>query len=140
MTGRFVLAVLRSLHVRKIHYKEQAAVERKFSIVKPWWSYSSTLDATVQVVRTIDGERTCMMMRWPLIHTWAAGGPVKFATHNAKEEMIETKTWLPVWTKGKRCIVTTGGICPKSRDVHYDEVRPLGTSAQIIQCDGIDAI
>jgi hypothetical protein len=49
--------------------------------VKPLWSYrphynltlSSTLDATVPVVRTIDGERTGMMMRWPLIHIWVGG-------------------------------------------------------------------
>jgi len=49
-------------------------------------------------------------MRWPLIPAWAAGIPVKFATHNVKQRTWRRRDLEPVWAKGQRCIVTTGGF------------------------------
>lgn len=50
--------------------KDQAAMERAFSVVKPWWrfeaSYNVAPTQSVPIIRLAEGEREGVMMRWGL--------------------------------------------------------------------------
>jgi len=74
--------------------KDQAAIERAFSIVKPWWrfdaSYNVAPSQQVPVVRSVAGEREGAMLRWGLIPFFAKGVPPKYSTINARVETVET--------------------------------------------------
>ena len=70
----------------------------------------------VPVILTIDGQRTGRMMRWGLV---PFAGESKFPLINATVEKLETwYAWKAPWSRQQRCILTMGGICPKSPDVH----------------------
>src|ERR1022692_4864989 len=74
--------------------KDQAAIERAFSIVKPWWrfeaSYNVAPSQQVPVVRSAEGDREGIMLRWGLVPFFAKGVPPKYSTINARVETVET--------------------------------------------------
>ena len=55
--------------------KDQAAMERAFSVIKPWWrfeaSYNVAPTQSVPIVRLTEGGREGVMMRWGLIPFFA---------------------------------------------------------------------
>lgn len=105
--------------------RDQEAVERAFEIVPSLWAFQAHYNITptdrltpnVPVVRAVDGERTGVMMRWPLIPEWCRGVAPKFATFNARAECLASKRldstwriWPPIWRKGNRCIIPAAGF------------------------------
>jgi len=88
----------------------QAAIEREFAVVKLLWkfemSYNVAPTQMVPVVRTIDGERNGLMLRWGLVPFFAKGIPPKYSTINATIEKLETgPVWRGPWSRGQRCIM-----------------------------------
>jgi putative SOS response-associated peptidase YedK len=95
--------------------KDQAAVERAFSIVKPWWrfdqSYNVAPSQLVPVVRSAAGEREGVMLRWGLIPFFARGIAPKYSTINARVETVETAaSYRGPWKRGQRCIQVAAGF------------------------------
>ena len=95
--------------------KDQAAVERAFSIVKPWWrfdqSYNVAPSQLVPVVRSAASEREGVMVRWGLIPFFARGIPPKYSTINARVETVETAaSYRGPWKRGQRCIQVAAGF------------------------------
>jgi putative SOS response-associated peptidase YedK len=95
--------------------KDQAAIERAFSIVKPWWrfetSYNVAPSQQVPVVRSAAGEREGVMMRWGLVPFFAKGVPPKYSTINARVETVETAaSYRGPWKRGQRCIQVAAGF------------------------------
>lgn len=62
----------------------QAAIEREFSIIQPLWTFQASYNVapthSIPVVRTQDGRRTGVMMRWGLIPWFAKGTPPNYST------------------------------------------------------------
>lgn len=95
--------------------RDQAAIERTFSIVKPWWrfeaSYNVAPSQQVPVVRSVAGEREGVTLRWGLIPFFAHGVPPKYSTINARIESIETAaSYRGPWKRGQRCIQVAAGF------------------------------
>jgi putative SOS response-associated peptidase YedK len=95
--------------------KDQAAMERAFSVVKPWWrfeaSYNVAPTQSVPIVRLAKGEREGVMMRWGLIPFFAKGVPPKYSTINARIETVETAaSYRGPWKRGQRCIQVAAGF------------------------------
>jgi putative SOS response-associated peptidase YedK len=95
--------------------KGQAAIERAFSVVKPWWrfdpSYNVAPTQSVPVVRLAEGEREGVMLRWGLIPFFAKGVPPKYSTINARIETVETAaSYRGPWKRGQRCIQVAAGF------------------------------
>jgi putative SOS response-associated peptidase YedK len=95
--------------------KDQAAIERAFSIVKPWWRFQASYNVAptqqVPVVRTAKGVREGVMLRWGLVPFFARGVPPKFSTINARLESVETTaSYRGAWQRGQRCIQVASGF------------------------------
>jgi putative SOS response-associated peptidase YedK len=95
--------------------KDQAAMERAFSVVKPWWrfdaSYNVAPTQSVPIVRLAEGEREGVMMRWGLIPFFAKGVPPRYSTINARIETVETApSYRGPWNRGQRCIQVAAGF------------------------------
>jgi putative SOS response-associated peptidase YedK len=95
--------------------KDQAAMERAFSVVKPWWRFQASYNVAptqqVPVVRAANGEREGVMLRWGLVPYFAKGVPPKFSTINARVESIETAaSYRGPWQRGQRCIQVASGF------------------------------
>jgi putative SOS response-associated peptidase YedK len=95
--------------------KDQAAMERAFSVVKPWWrfeaSYNVAPTQSVPIVRLAEGEREGVMMRWDLIPFFAKGVPPKYSTINARIETVATAaSYRGSWKRGQRCIQVAAGF------------------------------
>jgi putative SOS response-associated peptidase YedK len=95
--------------------KDQAAIERASSIVRPWWrfeaSYNVAPTQSVPIVRLADSSREGVMMRWGLIPFVAKGVAPKYSTIDARVETVETAAsyWGP-WSSGQRCIQVAAGF------------------------------
>lgn len=95
--------------------KDQAAIERAFAIVKPWWRFETSYNVAptqqVPVVRSVAGEREGVMMRWGLVPFFAKGVPPKYSTINARIETVETAaSYRGPWKRGQRCIQVAAGF------------------------------
>lgn len=95
--------------------RDQAAMERAFSVVKPWWRFEPSFNVAptqpVPVVRLTEGEREGVMMRWGLIPYFAKGVPPKYSTINARIETMETiASYRGPWKRGQRCIQVAAGF------------------------------
>jgi putative SOS response-associated peptidase YedK len=95
--------------------KDQAAIERAFSVVKPWWRFQASFNVAptqpVPVVRTKNGYREGVMLRWGLVPFFARGVPPKFSTINARIESVETApSYRGAWERGQRCIQVAAGF------------------------------
>jgi putative SOS response-associated peptidase YedK len=95
--------------------KDQAAMERAFSIVKPWWRFDASYNVAptqqVPVVRlTADGSEG-VMVRWGLVPFFANGVAPKYSTINARIETVETAaSYRGPWKRGRRCIQVAAGF------------------------------
>jgi putative SOS response-associated peptidase YedK len=95
--------------------KDQAAIERAFSIVKPWWrfeaSYNVAPSQQVPVVRENAGESEGAMLRWGLVPFFCKGVAPKYSTINARIETVETAaSYRGPWKRGQRCIQVAAGF------------------------------
>ncbi len=102
MCGRYILA-------------QQAKAEKAFGVKRLRWndmlSYNVPPSTQCPVVRTSDGEREGVMMRWGLIPFFLKGENPKFATMNARVETMETSpAFRDAWKRGQRCIVPAVGF------------------------------
>lgn len=95
--------------------KDQAAIERAFAVVKPWWRFEASYNVAptqpVPVVRAAGGVREGVMLRWGLVPFFAKGIPPKFSTINARMESVETApSYRGAWRRGQRCIQVAAGF------------------------------
>jgi len=95
--------------------KDQASIERAFSVVKPWWRFDASYNVAptqqVPVVRSAAGEREGVMLRWGLIPFFAKGVAPKYSTINARLETVETAaSYRGPWKRGQRCIQVAAGF------------------------------
>ncbi len=102
MCGRYILA-------------QQAKAEKAFGVKRLRWndmlSYNVPPSTQCPVVRTSDGEREGVMMRWGLVPFFLKGENPKFATMNARVETMETSpAFRDAWKRGQRCIVPAVGF------------------------------
>jgi putative SOS response-associated peptidase YedK len=102
MCGRYILA-------------QAAKFERAVRLGKVSWnfepSYNVAPTQAVPVIRTIDGLREGLMMRWGLIPFFARGVPPRYSTINATVEKLETgPCWRTPWKRGQRCIQLAAGF------------------------------
>jgi putative SOS response-associated peptidase YedK len=72
----------------------------------PFESYNVAPTDQVPVVRTREGRRECVLMRWGLVPYWARGVPLKASTINARAESLDvTPSFRDPWRRGQRCIL-----------------------------------
>jgi putative SOS response-associated peptidase YedK len=96
--------------------RDQAAMERAFSVVKPWWRFEARYNVAptqpVPIVRLAkEGDREGVMMRWGLIPFFARGVPPKYSTINARVETVESApSYRGPWQRGQRCIQVAAGF------------------------------
>jgi putative SOS response-associated peptidase YedK len=114
MCGRYILA-------------QQAKAEKAFAVQRLRWldtsSYNIAAARDVPVIRSADGEREGVMMRWGLIPPFLKGESPKYSTINARIETMETSpAYRDPWKKGQRCIVPADGF--------YEWHQPVGRPKQ----------
>jgi len=102
MCGRYVLA-------------QAARFERAMQLARVSWSFQISYNVaptqSVPVVRSVDGERAGVMMRWGLIPFFAKGVPPKYSTINATIEKLDNgAVWRGPWNRGQRCILPAAGF------------------------------
>ena len=94
--------------------KTEAALERDWGLTRPaplFESYNIAPTTAVPVVRERHGERTCDLLRWGLVPSWAKGIPPKLSTINARLETIATApSYRGPWQRGQRCLLPALGF------------------------------
>lgn len=96
--------------------KTDAETERAFGLTrsqwrKGWSSFNVAPSQQVPVVRSQDGQREGLSMRWGLIPFWAKGEPPKYSTINARAEGIEkAASYRGPWRRGQRCVIPALGF------------------------------
>jgi putative SOS response-associated peptidase YedK len=109
MCGRYIL-------------RQAALAEREFFLNRADWkirsSYNIAPTQDVPVVRTVDGVREGVTMRWGLIPFFAHGEPPKYSTINARIETVETAaSYRGPWKRGQRCLQVASGFYEWHTDV-----------------------
>jgi putative SOS response-associated peptidase YedK len=62
-------------------------------------------------IRSVNGERVPIMMKWGLIPHWAKNDKLQYSTFNARAEEFTTKpAFRDAWSRGQRCLVVTDGF------------------------------
>lgn len=102
MCGRYILA-------------QAEKFERAVRLGKIQWpftvSYNVAPTQLVPVVRTAQGVREGVMLRWGLIPFFAKGVTPKYSTINAKIEKLEAgPAWRGPWKRGQRCVQLCAGF------------------------------
>ena len=92
-----------------------AEAERYFLVHILRWkferSYNVAPTQQVPVVRTADGEREGVTLRWGLVPFFAKGVPPKYSTINATiEKLTDGPSWRGPWKRGQRCILPATGF------------------------------
>ncbi|MEP6886126.1 MAG: SOS response-associated peptidase [Gammaproteobacteria bacterium] len=93
---------------------DEASIEREFNLVRTEWqfppSYNVAPTQQVPIIRSVDGVRQGLRVRWGLIPFFAKGEPGKYSTINARIETVETSaSYRGPWQRGQRCLqVATG--------------------------------
>jgi putative SOS response-associated peptidase YedK len=92
---------------------EIAEAERNLTV--HWLEYERSYNVAptqrVPVVRSVDGKRQALLMRWGLIPFFAKGVATKYSTINASiEKMTEGPTWRGPWRRGQRCVLVAAGF------------------------------
>jgi putative SOS response-associated peptidase YedK len=95
--------------------KDQAAMERAFAVVKPWWRFAASYNVAptqqVPVVRLAAEGREGLMLRWGLVPFFARGVAPKYSTINARIETVETAaSYRGPWKRAQRCIQVAAGF------------------------------
>lgn len=94
---------------------EDLAIEREFNLVRHEWqfppSYNVAPTQAVPVIRSREGEREGLSMRWGLIPFFARGEAPKYSTINARIETVETAaSYRGPWNRGQRCLQIARGF------------------------------
>jgi putative SOS response-associated peptidase YedK len=94
---------------------QQSEAERFFAVHLLHWqferSYNVAPSQSVPVIRSADGQREGVMMRWGLVPFFAKGITPKYSTINARIETIETAAcYRGPWRRAQRCIVPAAGF------------------------------
>jgi putative SOS response-associated peptidase YedK len=94
---------------------QQSEAERYFEVHLLHWqferSYNVAPSQAVPVIRSADGEREGVMMRWGLVPFFAKGVAPKYSTINARIETIESSPcYRGPWRRGQRCILPAAGF------------------------------
>jgi putative SOS response-associated peptidase YedK len=94
---------------------EQSEAERYFAVHLLHWqfqrSYNVAPSQAVPVIRSAQGQREGLMMRWGLVPFFARGVPPKYSTINARIETIETAaSYRGPWRRAQRCILPAAGF------------------------------
>jgi putative SOS response-associated peptidase YedK len=93
---------------------DEASIEREFKLVRTEWQFPASFNVAptqmVPIVRTLNGQRQGLRVRWGLIPFFAKGEPGKYSTINARIETVETTaSYRGPWQRGQRCLqVATG--------------------------------
>ena len=93
---------------------DEASIEREFNLVHTEWQFPASYNVAptqqVPVVRSVDGKRQGLLLRWGLIPSTAHGEAGKYLTINAHIETVETAaSFRGPWKRGQRCLqVATG--------------------------------
>ena len=87
-----------------------------FGVDKASWgvpvaSYNVAQSQSAPVIRSTEGRREGLLMRWGMIPFWAKGIPPKVSTINARMENLETAaSWRHPWKHNQRCIIPANGF------------------------------
>ncbi len=77
--------------------------------VRPSYNIAPTQD--VLCITSDKTVRHAQNAHWGIIPKWSKEKKLKFATFNARaEDMLEKKTYAPLWSKGQRCLVVFDGF------------------------------
>lgn len=94
---------------------QQSEAERYFAVHLLHWqferSYNVAPSQNVPVVRSADGQREGVMMRWGLVPFFARGVAPKYSTINARVETLATAaSYRGPWQRAQRCILPAAGF------------------------------
>lgn len=96
--------------------------------IRPCYNLAPTMDI-LGVTATPAGVRSARMMHWGIIPHWATEKKMKFPTFNARgEELLEKKTYAPLWNRAQRCLVVVDGF--------YEWRKPDKQPFTIVRRDG----
>lgn len=92
---------------------EVAEAERNLTV--HWLEYQRSFNVAptqqVPVVRSADGARQGLHMRWGLVPFFAKGVAPKYSTINASIERLESgPCWRGPWKRGQRCVLVAAGF------------------------------
>jgi len=74
-------------------------------------SYNIAPSQHVPIIRSNEGHRAGLLMRWGMIPFWAKGIPPKANTINARIENLETSSsWRHPWKHNQRCVIPANGF------------------------------
>jgi putative SOS response-associated peptidase YedK len=94
---------------------QQSEAERYFAVHLLHWQFERSFNVAptqgVPVIRTVDGQREGVMMRWGLVPFFARGVPPKYSTINARLETLETApSYRGPWRRAQRCVLPAAGF------------------------------
>jgi putative SOS response-associated peptidase YedK len=94
---------------------DEASIEREFNLVHAEWQFPPCYNVAptqlVPVVRSVNGEREGIRLRWGLIPFFARGEAGKYSTINARIETVEsTASYREPWKRGQRCLQVAAGF------------------------------
>ena len=94
---------------------DEASIEREFNLVRSEWQFPANFNTApsqaVPAIRSRDGCREGVLMRWGLVPLFAQGKPGKYSTFNARRETLETTaSFRGPWRNGQRCIIPALGF------------------------------
>lgn len=77
--------------------------------IRPSYNIAPTQD--ILGITSGKNGRRAHNMHWGIIPKWSKELKMKFPTINARaEDMLEKKTYVPLWSKGQRCLVVFDGF------------------------------
>ena len=94
---------------------QQSEAERYFTVHLLHWQFERSFNVapsqSVPVVRSTNGQREGVMMRWGLVPFFARGIPPRYSTINARIETLETApSYRGPWRRGQRCMLPAAGF------------------------------
>ena len=103
MCGRYVISQPQPIaSTFRVDQGSWGASETRYNIVP---------SQSVPVIRSVEGRREVLLMRWGMIPFWAKGIPPKVSTINARVENLETAaSWKHPWKHSQRCIIPANGF------------------------------
>jgi putative SOS response-associated peptidase YedK len=96
-------------------YVTPEVAEAERNLMVHWLEYQRSFNVApsqrVPVVRSVEGERRGLHMRWGLVPFYCRGVPPSYSTINATIEKLETGAcWRGPWQRGQRCALITSGF------------------------------
>jgi len=96
-------------------YVSPEAAEAERNLTVHWLKYERSYNVAptqrVPLVRTHDGQREGVLLRWGLVPFFAHGIPTKFSTINATiEKLTDGAMWRGPWKRGQRCVLPAAGF------------------------------